>query len=263
MSMRTDQGTGAASQLAASLIALGTTVPKPLAAALSLHAEALGFEVPTVDAAAVYQKIKKPGEIGDLIRRMNAASAERRETADNRAEVIDLAARHVLREVVAAGPGIIAELGPTFDQAAAAFTEIYATLPRDFDLSALVAAGGSTVDAFNQAHALTDTLRAMAAVRNSLAATFRVAAAGDAEVEAGTRYCEVRNTGTARRAAAALKSSGPLAPWGALLQVDGVSRLRWLSIAQHTSYLRSLTVAEGEWVHDDADGFGGRRFVEA
>lgn len=195
-----------------------------------IHTEALTItaaDVPKVLTAAVDAKLRR-----DAMQPL-------------RAELVELLGRRVIREVIAAGPAMVAALAEPFLERASVFEERFRKVPGGGqDASRLVAAGPDAVAAFGEAQRLTVELDMLRGVRESLAA-LRIVAKGDAEVEKGTRYCRTRNTGSARRAAEALSGShGPLGVWGDLLSADGVQGLHWLSIEEQAAYVAALPVVE-------------------
>lgn len=250
-----------ARQLAEILPALGIEPPPDVTAALAAHGAAHDYAVAAPDIDLETLTVASE-DVHDLIERGIRAKLYKDATDAVRGDVIDRLGRRILRAMLAAGPDIITKLGPHFDEAAEQFTEAHAKLPLGYDdASRLVDSGADAVDAFHAAHNAASTLDALRRIRDDFASRMSLVAPGDPAVEHGTRYCEVRNTGSARRAAGV--KAGPLGLWGALLTTDGVIRLRWLDVAAHTAYIAALPEVENEYVPSENNGFSGYRLVEA
>ena len=263
MALNLDGTASKATDLVNQLTAYGVKVPKEMSDATAAYTAAMNHQPPGVDVNFETMTVSAK-DVGDLIDRGTDAAMRREAMAPVRGEVMTALARRVLRTTTAAAPGFIVALAKPFTDAAQVFTELHTQLPKGYeDSTRLVAAGPAAVAVYQEAAASIVTLDTLRSIRDSLVGTFRIVAPGDAQVEQGTRYCAVRNTGTARRALAALKKAGPLGVWGTLLSTDGVSRLHWLDLEQHAEYVRSLPELENQYEVHESGGFTGHRLVEA
>lgn len=259
--MNLEANASTAIKVAGQVSALGVKIPPDLAAAVDVYGAARNYEVAPVDVQAEAVELKA-ADVADLIERAADAAQRAEAVRPVRADLISALSRRVVRTTIASAKGFIAALARPFADAAQAFTELHAQLPADYDNSErLVAAGADAVAIYQQAHAAIATLDALRAVRDDLVGLGVVAPGG--VLELGTRYAAVRNTGSAQRAAAALKAPNPLGVWGSLLSTEGVSRLHWLSLDDHQRYLASLPQQEDHYEVVDANGFRGHKLVQA
>lgn len=136
--------------------ALGVDLPASLTKPLGLLEEARWVEapVPVVDLDKLTAK-----NLGQAVEQVTDDLLRAEKHAQAKRVVLDKIARRVLQEAGAAVPGIIEQLNPRFDAAAAAFKAAVDKLPEDLTADALVKAGPEALVALGEARTAAATIR--------------------------------------------------------------------------------------------------------
>jgi len=240
MSVQQLIATNAAAGIVAALDTLGLPVPPRTGVAIAVYeagvAAVSGADAPFDLDAAVEEAT--PESVGDLIRGIGQASLEHDVLQRGAGpDVVNRLARRLLRAVRADGPGLIDAVGPHFTKAAKAFTKAVAQLPDGVQAEVLVAGGPSAVAAFADAGAAHATMTTALGVRNALAALGVSAGTGDLEL--ATRCAVVDDLEAGELATEAMRSTGALAPFLALVAVPGCE-LAWLGIEHQAAHIAGL-----------------------
>lgn len=231
----------AVNTIAAGLERLGEPVPAGTAAALATYnaatAAVFGADAP-VDLDGLVANATAEN-VAALVHDLGMRSLER--DAVKRGAGPDIVARlgrRLARAVKADGPAVLDTLGPHFTKAAAVFAKAVDQLPAgNVDPAALVAAGPKVVAAFGTAGEAHATMTTAATVRNTLAGMGVVAGSGDLEL--ATRYAKVADVESGELATNAMRTTGPLAPFLALLAVPG-AEVAWQSIDEQRAHISGL-----------------------
>lgn len=213
-------------------------LPKPLATALEAHNVALatGTE-PTVDVALEAMTIT-PDKVADLVTRYAQESATATALPVARGEVANLLARRIIRELTTAGPAILADLKPTFDQAAEQYTTAVAGLPGDVRPEALVRSGSAVLAQYEQAKAAAATLDRLRIIRNEFA-DLGVRAGGAPRIEQSTRVLDLEGTAAIDRLGHA-DNTHPLGRWFGWINTPGVRRLWWPTLEEQSAEIARI-----------------------
>lgn len=228
------------SHLLARDIAALVDVPKPVATAMAAHQAATHASVDEKFDPALECMTIAPDDVAALVTRMAQNRVLRAEHDPARAEVAELLARRIGRELAANGAEILESLRPIFTDAAKAFTTAAASLPADLRPEALVRAGSDVLARHERATAAAATLGKLRTLRGELA-SLGVRAAGDRRIEQATRVLDIENLAAVEKLQQAPTESH-LSPWSSWLAVPGVS-LAWPSLAEQSATIARLTAA--------------------
>lgn len=227
----------AAPRFAADLAAL-VELPPAVVTAIDAHAAAMSVDTEHRVDAPLEAMTVTPEGAADLVRRLATENATMASLPAARAEIIDLLARRILREITVAGPAILAGLKPLFEAAAESYTTAVAGLPADVRPEALVRSGSAAVALYEQAVAARSTLDKLAGLRNELA-DLGVRAAGNPQIEQRTRVLELADA-NALAAVGFVQKDPTLGQWAGWLAVAGVRRLWWPTIDEQATLIAAI-----------------------
>jgi hypothetical protein len=233
-----------------------TKPPKAVIEACAALDEASTYNTEAApDVAFEALTITKAG-VRDLVDRVAHSASTKPARMEAAAELVNHLGRRLIREVRGWGSEVIEAFAGPWSDAAATFANAHAQLPRPLDDAALVRGGPGVLAAYQEAEAAAVTLTALAAHRDGLA-DLGVRAPGARDVESGTRYCTPASIEAAQRAQVA-RGHGALGRWPAILEAQGVTGLRWHSIAEQAALIPTLGHEPQEQLVARSDGFGGR-----
>ena len=253
-----------ASRLAGVFAELGLDLPERFAERIAAYRAAEDYQQTAIPNATELDEAT-PETVTAVIARMADAKVREAAIRDVRTEAMSRLGRALIRQLREDAPALVDEIARVMRPLLSRFVEVYRDLPSGYtDPAALVEAGSDAVEAFNSARTMVGPLEAIRSTRDFLA-QYGGAIGGDRQVELGTRFAVVRNTGSARRAALGLAEAArhPLGFAGALLDVDGVEDLDTRSLDEHARYVSKLPVVEDDYQPSARKGFSGSKRVLA
>lgn len=224
-------------------------VPETLRGLVQTYEVAESYEAPPAPSVEELSELEA-AEVAAAIERLADAEVRREASVRVKGELLARIGRALIREARSAAPELVDSLAAKIAPTASAFTTTVRSLPAGYrDPAAVLAAGADAGEAYRFAQSLGSELEDARTLRDALGRLGATAEPGG-DLELGSRYCRVRNTGSARRVAEKIRhydGRNPLGLFAELLEVAGVEDLHFPTLRDQRRFIEKLPAVEDHY----------------